>query len=289
MMKTVSWIRNPRGTSWARPAAWAFTLIELLVVIAIIAILAGMLLPALAKAKGKGQEAVCRGNLKQLGLAFAMYLMDHNDTFPGVASKGAYQPMVEDWIFWNLTRAVNDPSVPSGYFTNPQNSAVAKYIGSFTTNLFRCPADRDVLDRALQWSRSPGSDNPYLYSYSMTSFIDGNRNHGVGSLYQRGQPPEHFKYSAVVNPSSKMLLVDENGDETITELGYGGIVDDGRWVPPGNIITARHKYQRRARMSQADYFNGGRGTVLFLDYHVETAPPRYGKERQHYDPLYEGL
>jgi hypothetical protein len=81
-------------------------------------------------------------------------------------------------------------------------------------------------------------------------------------------------------------LVDENGDETVTQLGYGGIIDDGRWVPPGNIITGRHKFQRRSRMSRDDYFNGGRGTVLFLDYHVETAPPRYGKEREHYDPMY---
>ena len=94
------------------PGRTAFTLIELLVVIAIIAILAAMLLPALSKAKQKGQQIYCLSNVKQLGLAMMIYVGDNNDTYAGAASANTYGPHLEDWIYWRVGSFT--PTLPDG-------------------------------------------------------------------------------------------------------------------------------------------------------------------------------
>ena len=86
----------------------AFTLIELLVVIAIIAVLAAMLFPVFARAREKARQAVCSSNLKQIGLAFSMYVQDYDERLPDrrdvkLALPGGWKP----WTGW-------PPSDPRG-------------------------------------------------------------------------------------------------------------------------------------------------------------------------------
>ncbi len=156
----------------AAPRTTGFTLIELLVVIAIIAILAGLLLPALAKAKTKARSIQCLSQMRQIGLAVQLYADDYADELP----RSQHSAFTHNQRTWAITLAPNLGS-DSTTWTN------------LLQTIYKCPADR----RTNGWS------------YGLNVYFEL----GPDDDYQ-GKPKTWRRIGDVPHPTATVLFAENN-------------------------------------------------------------------------------